>query len=406
MTQLFLKRGREASLQRFHPWIFSGAVARCDGRPADGDLVEVRAHDGTFLALGHYQAGSITVRVLSFRPCPIDAAFWDTALRRAHALRRAVIPPAGTTAYRLVHGEGDNLPGLVIDIYGNTAVLQAHTTGMFRARHAIAAALREILGTQLTAIYDKSAATLGGNSDSTLSGNDNRTLPGEAHSADGYLYRSGTPERIITEHGYRFTVDWEAGQKTGFFLDQRDNRRLLAHYAAGRAVLNLFCYTGAFSVYALGGGAARVDGVDSSQRAVECAQKNVALNFAPTAPHAVVAADAFDFLHHAPAAAYDLMVLDPPAFAKHRSALHNALQAYKRLNAAAFARIAPGGTVFTFSCSQVVSRTDFRNAIFSAAAIAGRPVRILHQLSQPADHPVNIFHPEGEYLKGLVLKVE
>ena len=392
MMRLFLKKGREESLRRFHPWVFSGAVARCEGQAAEGDVVEVYTHDGIFLATGHYQEGSITVRVLSFQQCAIDAAFWEAALRKAQALREATIPAAGTTAYRLVHGEGDNLPGLIIDIYGNTAVLQAHTTGMFRARHAIAGALRKIYGTQLAAIYDKSAAT--------LASKENEAIP------DSYLYRAGETESIILENGYRFAVDWEKGQKTGFFLDQRDNRRLLPQYAGGRSVLNLFCYTGGFSVYALGGGAARVHSVDSSQRAVDLANENVALNFTRAAPHETFAIDAFDFLYNSSSHAYDLMVLDPPAFAKHKGAVRNALQAYKRLNAAALSRIAPGGIVFTFSCSQVVNKIDFRNAVFSAAAISGRPVRILHQLTQPADHPINIYHPEGEYLKGLVLQVE
>jgi 23S rRNA (cytosine1962-C5)-methyltransferase len=392
MMRLFLKKGREESLRRFHPWVFSGAVARHEGQAAEGDVVEVYTHDGVFLATGHYQEGSITVRVLSFRPCAIDAAFWEAALRQARALREATIPAAGTTAYRLVHGEGDNLPGLVIDVYGNTAVLQAHTIGMFRARHAVAGALRKIYGTQLAAIYDKSATT--------LVSKDNEAVP------DSYLYRAGETGRVILENGYRFAVDWEKGQKTGFFLDQRDNRRLLSQYAQGRSALNLFCYTGGFSVYALGGGAARVHAVDSSQRAIDLVNENISLNFTRAAPHEAFTADAFDFLHNSANHAYDLMVLDPPAFAKHKGALRNALQAYKRLNVAAFSRIALGGIVFTFSCSQVVNKIDFRHAVFSAAAISGRPVRILHQLTQPADHPINIYHPEGEYLKGLVLQVE
>jgi 23S rRNA (cytosine1962-C5)-methyltransferase len=391
MTRLFLKRGREESLRRFHPWVFSGAVARCEGPVAEGDVVEVCTHDGVFLATGHYQEGSITVRVLSFEPCTIDAAFWESALRKARALREAVIPAAGTTAYRLVHGEGDNLPGLIIDLYGNTAVLQAHTIGMFRARHTVANALRTLYGDQLAAIYDKSAAT--------LVSKDNEAVP------DSYLYRAGDPGNVVLENGYRFAVDWEKGQKTGFFLDQRDNRLLLQQYAEGRSVLNLFCYTGGFSVYALGGGAARVHSVDASQRAIELATENVSLNFPRAAPHETFATDAFDFLHSTADRTYDLMVIDPPAFAKHKGALRNALQAYKRLNAAAFSRIAPDGIVFTFSCSQVVNRVDFRNAVFSAAALTGRPVRILHQLTQPADHPINIYHPEGEYLKGLALQI-
>ncbi|MDR3184678.1 MAG: class I SAM-dependent rRNA methyltransferase [Prevotellaceae bacterium] len=392
MTRLFLKRGREESLRRFHPWVFSGAVARYEGQAAEGDVVEVYTHDGVFLATGHYQEGSITVRVLSFQQCAVDAAFWEAALRKARVLRKAVISTGDTTAYRLAHGEGDNLPGLIIDLYGSTAVLQAHTIGMFRARHAIADALRTVYGTQLAAVYDKSAAT--------LTSKENEAIP------DSYLYRAGESGKVISENGYRFAVDWEKGQKTGFFLDQRDNRRLLSQYAKGRSVLNLFCYTGGFSVYALGGGAARVHSVDSSQRAIDLANENVSLNFLRAAPHEAFATDAFDFLYNSDNHTYDLMALDPPAFAKHKGALRNALQAYKRLNAAAFSRIAPGGIVFTFSCSQVVNKVDFRNAVFSAAAISGRPVRILHQLTQPADHPINIYHPEGEYLKGLVLQVE
>jgi 23S rRNA (cytosine1962-C5)-methyltransferase len=392
MMRLFLKKGREESLRRFHPWVFSGAIARYEGKAEEGDVVEVVSHDGDFLAAGHYQNGSITVRILAFTPCAVDAAFWEDMLRKARALRTAALHSADTTAYRLVHGEGDNLPGLIIDIYGNTAVLQAHSIGMFRARADIVAALRKIYGEQLSAVYDKSSATLASTANAAV--------------ADSYLYRAETSENIALENGYRFAVDWEQGQKTGFFLDQRDNRQLLSHYVKDRAVLNLFCYTGGFSVYALGGGAAKVCSVDSSQRAVELANRNVALNFSSAAPHEAIAADAFDFLRRTELNAYNAMVLDPPAFAKHKNALHNALQAYKRLNAAAFSRIASGGIIFTFSCSQVVGKTDFRNAVFSAAAMAGRNVRILHQLTQPADHPINIYHPEGEYLKGLVLYVE
>ncbi|MDR3235308.1 MAG: class I SAM-dependent rRNA methyltransferase [Prevotellaceae bacterium] len=392
MMRLFLKKGREDSLRRFHPWVFSGAIARYEGNAEEGDVVEVLSHDGDFLAAGHYQNGSITVRILSFTPCAAEAAFWEDTLRKAQALRTAALHCADTTAYRLVHGEGDNLPGLIIDIYGNTAVLQAHSIGMFRARADIVAALQKIYGEQLSAVYDKSSATLASTANEAV--------------ADSYLYRAGTPENIALENGYRFAVDWEQGQKTGFFLDQRDNRQLLSHYAKGRSVLNLFCYTGGFSVYALGGGAANVCSVDSSQRAIELANRNAALNFSAAAPHEAIAADAFDFLRRSEPNAYNAIILDPPAFAKHKGALHNALQAYKRLNAAAFSRIASGGIIFTFSCSQVVGKTDFRNAVFSAAAMAGRNVRILHQLTQPADHPINIYHPEGEYLKGLVLYVE
>ncbi|MDR2802203.1 MAG: class I SAM-dependent rRNA methyltransferase [Prevotellaceae bacterium] len=393
---IYLKKGREEALGRFHPWIFSGAVASVKGAPHEGDVVEVRSAAGTFLALGHYQAGSIAVRVLAFEPCRIDAAFWLDALQRAYRVRQA-LQLAGnphTTAYRLVHGEGDFLPGLVIDIYGAAAVMQAHSAGMFLARKEIAAALQKIYGGALQRIYDKSAATV--------------PFKAGLEAQDEYLLNpAGTSgEEIIMENGLQFIVHWEAGQKTGFFLDQRDNRQLLAQYAKGRNALNLFCYTGGFSAYALRGGAAAVHSVDSSSVAIDLAVRNAELNNAAAAPHHAFATDAFEFLHQSANHAYDLMIIDPPAFAKHTGALKNALQAYKRLNVAAFSKIAPGGIVFTFSCSQVVSKTDFRNAVFSAAAISKRRVRILHQLTQPADHPVNIYHPEGEYLKGLALLIE
>ncbi len=411
--QIFLKKGREESLLRFHPWVFSGAIDQVKGKAEEGDVVEVYSNKGEFLAMGHYQNGSIAVRVLSFEKCTIDTAFWEEALQKALALREAcgltvnsvqrtvnsekhpvpcTLPPV-TSCYRLVHGEGDHLPGLIIDIYGDTAVLQAHSIGMFRARPAITIALQKIYGDKLVAIYDKSAATL------TSTENEN--------TLDSYLFRSAAPAGEVLENGYRFAIDWEQGQKTGFFLDQRDNRKLLEHYAAGRSVLNMFCYTGGFSVYALGGGAKQVHSVDASQKAMDMVERNVALNHqSSTINHQSFTADAIEFLRNVEPNAYDLIVLDPPAFAKHKGALKNALQAYKRLNASAFTRIAPGGIVFTFSCSQVVSKIDFRNAVFSAAAMSGRRVRILHQLTQPADHPINIYHPEGEYLKGLVLYVE
>ncbi len=392
---IVLKRGREEALGRFHPWIFSGAIATIKGHPQEGEVVEVHSAAGAFLAVGHYQIGSIAVRILSFAPCEINEAFWHAALLKAYRLRETLYLTnhPQTTAYRLVHGEGDFLPGLIIDIYGATAVIQAHSAGVFLARQPIAEALQKIYGNKLQHIYDKSAATV--------------PFKAGLNAQDNYLLGATKAggEEIIVENGHRFAVNWEAGQKTGFFLDQRDNRQLVAHYAKDKKVLNLFCYTGGFSVYALAGGAAMVHSVDSSQPAIALAGRNTALNNA-AAPHEAFAADAFDFLSQCPASAYDLMIVDPPAFAKHQGALKNALQAYKRLNAAAFAKIAPGGIVFTFSCSQVVSKTDFRNAVFSAAAIAKRRVRILHQLTQPADHPVNIYHPEGEYLKGLVLYVE
>jgi 23S rRNA (cytosine1962-C5)-methyltransferase len=386
---LHLKKGRDESLERFHPWLFSGAVASIEGNPQDGDVVEIRSASGAFRATGHYQHGSIAVRILSFTPSAIDDRFWLHALQTAYRLRRdlRLANHPQTTAYRLVHGEGDFLPGLVIDIYGATAVIQTHSAGMSRMQTEIAAALQTIYGAALQRIYCKSAAA--------APDSDDRYLAGSPPATAG---------DVIMENGHRFIVDWETGQKTGFFLDQRDNRRLLAHYAQGRRVLNLFCYTGGFSVYAGAAGAAAVHSVDSSAKAIELTRQNATLN-APHAPHEAFVADAFEFLKQAPDNAYDLLIVDPPAFAKHAAARRNALQAYKRLNALAIAKTAPGGLLFTFSCSQIVSRTDFRQAVFSAAAIAQRPVRILHHLSQPPDHPVNIYHPEGEYLKGLALTV-
>jgi 23S rRNA (cytosine1962-C5)-methyltransferase len=394
---VYLKKNRDEALARFHPWIFSGAVASIKGAPKDGDVVEVRSAANEFLAVGHYQRGSIAVRILSFTPTEIDAHFWQDALQKACRLRETLrlTGDAQTTACRLVHGEGDALPGLIVDLYGATAVVQAHSAGMFRARTDIAEALQKILGKRLLRVIDKSAHTA-----------PTHSLPPAAGEA---VLLAGAPaestEELIWENGHRFLVDWRTGQKTGFFLDQRDNRQLLQHYANEKRVLNLFCYTGGFSVYALAGGAAEVHSVDSSQRAIDLTLRNVALH-AADAPHQAYAEDAFDFLHQSADSAYDLMIVDPPAFAKHTGALRNALQAYKRLNAAAIAKIAPGGVLFTFSCSQVVGKIDFRNAVFSAAAIARRRVRILHQLTQPANHPINIYHPEGEYLKGLVLYVE
>lgn len=389
---VILRRGKEESLLRYHPWIFSGAVYRIEGEPAEGDVVDVLTGDGQFIARGHYQVGSIAVRVLTFTEERIDAQWWYDRLGSAYRLREALglaADPA-TTCYRLVHGEGDFLPGLVVDIYGGTAVVQCHSVGMFRSRDRIVEALRSIYGDRIRAVYDKSSATVPYNAG--------------LDAVDGYLYGSASSEPVL-EHGNRFRVNWEKGQKTGFFIDQRENRSLVGRYAAGRTVLNTFCYTGGFSVYALAGGALSVDSVDSSERAVELAAANVALNFGEDAPHRAIARDAFDFLRRLERS-YELIILDPPAFAKHHKALGNALQGYKRLNVAAIRQIAPGGILFTFSCSQAVSREQFRMAVFSAAAIAGRKVRILHQLTQPADHPVSIYHPEGEYLKGLVLYVE
>lgn len=394
MTKIFLKRGKEESLGRRHPWVFSGAIERMEGEPAEGDVVDVYSRQGEFLARGHYQIGSITVRILTFVQAEIDARWWLERLRAAVGVRRAVglVGNPMTDCYRLVHGEGDGLPGLVVDIYGDTAVVQAHSVGMYRSRDAVCDALRRVYGGALAAVYDKSAQTL--------------PYKADTGACDGYLYGGdGTTERIVTENGNRFHVDWGAGQKTGFFLDQRENRELVRRYSSGRAVLNTFSYTGGFSVYALAGGAERVVSVDSSAGAVHLAERNVALNFGDGAPHEGVAVDAFDYLKGMDGS-FDLVILDPPAFAKHHKVLGNAMKGYMRLNARALSQIAPGGILFTFSCSQAVSRELFRTAVFTAAAVAGRNVRILHQLTQPADHPVNIYHPEGEYLKGLVLYVE
>lgn len=394
MDKIYLKPKRDESLHRFHPWIFSGAIRDIDGSPEEGDIVEVCSSDGNFLATGHYQpAGSISIRVLSFSQQTIGRDFWKNKLQQACNLRESIGLTGNpqNNVYRLVHGEGDGLPGLVIDIYGQTAVLQVHTAGMFHARKVIAELLIELYGGVLTAVYDKSEGTL-------------PAYPA-AGIKNGYLYGGSVPDNRFMEYGLCFSPDWENGQKTGFFIDQRENRRLVEQYAKDKTVLNMFGYTGAFSVYALRGGAREVHTVDSSQRAVEAAIRNVACNFPGCGNHHGFANDCFDFLKN-PKTTYDLMIVDPPAFAKNRHALKNALQAYKRLNTKALSLIKPGGIYFTFSCSQVVTKEQFRSAIFSAAAIAGRQVRIIHQLTQPADHPVNIYHPEGEYLKGLVLFVE
>lgn len=392
VCKVYLKPKKEESLLRFHPWVFSGAIQQIEGNPEEGDLVEVYDIRQHFLAVGHYQIGSIAVRILSFSPLAIDAAFWEERIRTAYELRRS-LGLAGVeqnNTYRLVHGEGDNLPGLVIDIYAHTAVMQAHSVGMHYARHDLAEALKSVLGDSLQNIYYKSEAT----------------LPYKANlgTEDGYLY-GGVVEDVALENGLKFCVDWQKGQKTGFFVDQRENRLLLEKYAPGRAVLNMFCYTGGFSFYAMRGGAKVVHSVDSSAKAISLTNKNVELNFPDDPRHEAYAEDAFKYLEKM-GSNYDLIILDPPAFAKHKNVLRNALQGYRKLNAIAFEKIKPGGILFTFSCSQVVSKENFRLAVFSAAAQSGRRVRILHQLTQPADHPVNIYHPEGEYLKGLVLHVE
>lgn len=398
IPQVFLRRGKEESLLRRHPWIFSGAIdyikAEEESEIAEGALVEVYDYKGEFIAQGHYQIGSIAVRVLSFERGEIDQAWWNRRIAVAHDVRRVLglTENPATTCYRLVHGEGDSLPGLVVDIYGTTAVLQCHSVGMYRSRQMIAEAIRTTYTGRIEAIYDKSS----------------QTLPFKANlcAVDGYLWgASDHTSQIVLENGEKFWVNWEQGQKTGFFLDQRENRELVKRYAKGRTVLNTFCYTGGFSVYALAGGAREVCSVDSSERAVALATENMRLNFGEGAPHTEVAADAVEYLRDI-GDRYDLIILDPPAFAKHHKVLGNAMQGYKRLNARALSQIRPGGILFTFSCSQAVSKELFRTTVFSAAAIAGRKVRILHQLTQPADHPINIYHPEGEYLKGLVLYVE
>ena len=390
--QVYLKRGKEESLKRFHPWIFSGAIQHIDEGIEEGDIVRVITADGHFIAVGHFQIGSIAVRVLSFDDIAIGDTFWHNRLEEALKMRLAIgiaDNPQNDT-YRLVHGEGDHLPGLVIDCYGSTAVMQAHSVGMHVCRNAIVKALVDVMGERIENVYYKSETTL--------------PFKAELGQENGFIF-GGSDNNICVENGLKFHVDWLKGQKTGFFVDQRDNRSLVERYARGRSVLNMFCYTGGFSVYALRGKARLVHSVDSSAKAIELTNANVALNFPTESRHEAFCEDAFKFLDGHDSL-YDLIILDPPAFAKHRGALHNALKGYTRLNLKGLERIKPGGILFTFSCSQVVSKDNFRNAVFTAAAQAGRRVRILHQLHQPADHPINIYHPEGEYLKGLVLYVE
>lgn len=390
--KIFLKPGKEESLKRFHPWVFSGAIQRIEGEPEEGEIVAVYTTKGEFIALGHFQIGSIAVRVLSFQEQVIGKEFWEKKLAVAYALRKSIglaNNPINNT-FRLVHGEGDNLPGLIIDIYDKTAVMQAHSAGMHLERRHLADALSVVLGDKLENIYYKSETTL--------------PYKADLGPENGFL-KGGSPDNIAMEYGLKFQVDWLKGQKTGFFVDQRENRALLERYAKDRSVLNMFCYTGGFSFYAMRGGAKLVHSVDSSAKAVDLTNKNVELNFPGDDRHTAYAEDAFKYLDRM-GDQYDLIVLDPPAFAKHRDALRNALQGYRKLNAKAFEKIRPGGFLFTFSCSQVVTKENFRTAVFTAAAMSGRNVRILHQLTQPADHPVNIYHPEGEYLKGLVLYVE
>ena len=464
MVKVILKPKRDSSLRRFHPWVFSGAVAQVQGSPAEGDLVSVVSAEGQRLAVGHWQVGSIAVRVLSFNGDPLSPDFWTDAIARARQARLAVnLPGPGTNCFRLVHGEGDGLPGLIIDWYDGVAVMQAHSVGMFRAKSQICKALQDVFGSSLKAVYDKSSGTA--------------PFKAGLDLIDGYLYKAegfASSEIAVEENGNRFLVNWEQGQKTGFFLDQRDNRALVGRYAAGRRVLNLFCYTGGFSIYALNAGAALVDSVDSSAKAMSLVQRNIELNAAsdsslqqalpegqfvranglPAEPAAEImqgadvsatgtlaltdcsrcrdigpkqgpkqdpelslekdleqifnnyCEDAIEFLGKTEEGKYDMMIVDPPAFAKHRGALGNALRAYQRLNAAAISKVAPGGLVFTFSCSQVVDKITFAEVVFSAAAQTGRSVRIIDRLCQGSDHPVSIYHPEGEYLKGLLLYVE
>ena len=388
-----LKPKKEESLKRFHPWVFSGAIASLPGNIEEGEVVEVYAHDNTFLGVGHYQVGTIAIRILSFQEREIDISFFEERLQEAYQLREAInLISTENNTYRLVHGEGDMLAGLIIDIYGGLAVVQAHSVGMHLSRLMIAAALKAVLNDSLLHIYYKSESTLPFKA--PINPQDSFLLGGEAGL-----------HKVALENNLKFQIDWEKGQKTGFFIDQRENRSLLEAYSKGRSVLNMFCYTGGFSVYAMRGGAKNVVGVDSSAKAVMIADQNIKLNFGNDERYSSSSDDAFKYLKEMPNDLYDLIILDPPAFAKHRGAVRNALQGYKKLNIAAFEKVARGGIVFTFSCSQVISREQFRLAVFSAAAISGRRVKILHQLSQPADHPVNIYHPEGEYLKGLVLQV-
>ena len=391
--KVYLNPGKEESLKRFHPWVFSGAIARIEGEPEEGEIVDVFTSKKEFIACGHYQVGSIAVRVLSFTQQEIDRDFWRQKLQVAKDLRVALglIGNPENNTYRLVHGEGDNLPGLIIDVYDHTAVVQAHSAGMHVFRMEIAEALSEVMGDIVQNIYYKSETTL--------------PFKADLLARENGFIKGGSPENVAMENGLKFHVDWLKGQKTGFFVDQRENRHLLERYSKGRNVLNMFCYTGGFSFYAMRGGANLVHSVDSSAKAIDLTNENVQLNFPGDPRHQAFAEDAFKFLDRM-GDQYDLIILDPPAFAKHRDAVRNALRGYTKLNAKAFEKIRPGGILFTFSCSQVVNKDNFRNAVFTAAAQSGRSVRILHQLTQPGDHPVNIYHPEGEYLKGLVLYVE
>ena len=409
MKQVRLRKGKEESLKRFHPWVFSGAIANIDERIQEGEVVRVVTNSGDFIAVGHYQEGSIAVRVLTFSDVQIDDDFWHSRLASALQMRQAIgiADNPNNNTYRLVHGEGDNLPGLIIDVYGKTAVMQAHSIGMHLCRKAVAHALKDVMESRISHIYYKSETTL-----PFMTADDMIATPHfdtDEVLKNGFLL-GGSDDNIALENGLKFRVDWLKGQKTGFFVDQRENRSLLEKFSKGKRVLNMFCYTGGFSFYAMRGGAELVHSVDSSAKAIELTKQNVELNFPNDPRHEAFCEDAFKFLEgsvaNGSAIGYNLIILDPPAFAKHRGALHNALKGYTRLNQKAFEKIEKGGILFTFSCSQVVTKDHFRNAVFTAAALAKRKVRILHQLHQPADHPINIYHPEGEYLKGLVLYVE
>jgi 23S rRNA (cytosine1962-C5)-methyltransferase len=392
LLKVTLKSGKDQSLKRFHPWVFSGAIKKIYGQLSEGDLVSVYSNKDEFLGSGHYQIGSIAVRMVTFNDTVPDYGFWKDKVQKAWDFRcgSGFGNDQLTNVFRLIHAEGDGLPGLIVDYYNGTAVMQMHSVGMFLMRDLLVKALQEVLGENLKAIYDKSAKTL--------------PFKADIQPKDELVY--GRPEtNLVTEHGLKFKVDWETGQKTGFFIDQRENRLLVQSYARGRDVLNMFGYTGGFSVYALNGGAKLVHSVDASAKAIELTEENIGLNFPSETRHTSFTADGFEYLKDI-GDKYDLIILDPPAFAKHRNTIPQALQGYKRINTRAFEQIRPGGILFTFSCSQVVSRDRFRETVFSAAAISGRTVRIIHQLSQPVDHPVNIYHPEGEYLKGLVLFVE
>ncbi len=391
-VKIVLKSGKDQSLKRFHPWVFSGAIKKMYGTPAEGDLVNVFSNKDEFLGTGHYQIGSIAVRIVSFEDVDPTYDFWKAKVESAWNLRKMLgfADNNETNVFRLIHAEGDGMPGLIVDFYNGTAVMQTHSVGMHLVREQLVKAMQEVLGEKLKAVFYKS----------------DKTLPFKAdlENKDGYLFGNDS-ENEVMEYGLRFKVDWEAGQKTGFFVDQRENRKLVETYAKNRDVLNMFCYTGGFSFYAMQGGAKSVHSVDASGKAIDLTRENVELNFPGDKRHEAFVADGFEYLKDIQDK-YDLIILDPPAFAKHRNTLPQALKGYKRINTRAFEQIRPGGIVFTFSCSQVVSKDRFREAVFSAAAIAGRNVRILHQLSQPADHPVNIYHPESEYLKGLVIYVE